>query len=194
MSLHRYAAARDKNEPTIRKRFAHHGWHTEQVSGAGMPDLVAFNLHSTFHPGVRLVDVKMPKGALKPAQVKKWAALRALGIPVYVVRTEADVDALVGGTLEPWSPEDRHLKPCVEAAKGCRCTGCVSIRKRGGTPTHDPSEAPTRVPRAAYTPPLSTPVDAAKEAEATFAPDKPTAHRNGCTWFVGGPCTRGCAS
>lgn len=42
MTIHRFAARRDANEPEIRKRFAHHGWHTEQVSGAGMPDLMCW--------------------------------------------------------------------------------------------------------------------------------------------------------
>lgn len=144
MSIHRHAAKRDTNEPTIRRRFAHHGWHTEQISGSGMPDLLAFNTQSIFAKVVRLVDVKMAKGDVTKAQRSKWEYLRLQGIPVYVVRTEADVDALVGGTLEPWQP------PMSERVPG-------GLRKR-------------LLPQRGYTPPRSTPVCAANEAEETFAP------------------------
>lgn len=104
MSLHRFAAARDANEPAIRERFSHHGWHTEQISGKGMPDLLCFPTVAS-KGGWRLavlVDVKMPKGTLKPAQVEKWTALAQKGIPVYVARSEVDVDAIVAGEAEPW--------------------------------------------------------------------------------------------
>lgn len=116
MSLNRFNPRRDENEPEIRKRFATHGWHTEQVSGTGMPDLLAFNLRVGTH-SVRLVDVKMPKGKVKPAQEMKWKALHDKGIPVYVVRTKADVDALVRGELPPWAPDE---KPSLLRALGMR--------------------------------------------------------------------------
>ena len=114
MSLHRVNPRRDANEPEIRARFAMHGWHTEQVSGKGMPDLMVWagtrnerDAQFAIHCGALrtyLVDVKMPKGGFMPAQEKKWAELAAKGIPVYVARTEADVDAIVAGTAEPWRP------------------------------------------------------------------------------------------
>lgn len=109
MSLHRVNPKRDANEPEIRARFAHHGWQTEQLSGAGMPDLLAV-VWSTRDSQVNpwrlmvLVDVKERKGKPTPAQEKKWAELAAKGIPVYVARTEVDVDAIVAGTAEPWRP------------------------------------------------------------------------------------------
>lgn len=108
MSLNRYNPRRDANEPEIRKRFVHHDWHTEQLSGAGMPDLLAWPWEPpTTERRSIFVDVKDGDGKPTGPQVKKWTNLRVLGIPVYVVRTEADVDALVAGTLEPWGPEPR---------------------------------------------------------------------------------------
>jgi len=102
MSLHRYAPKRDTNEPAIRARFKVHGWHTEAVSQKGMPDLIVVDLNDRRR--TEFVDVKDGKGQPTKDQVKKWAELHALGIPVYVVRSEADVDELVAGELLPWAP------------------------------------------------------------------------------------------
>lgn len=151
MSIHRHAARRDANEPAIRTRFSSLGWHTEQLSGAGMPDLIVFHMggHARPYPAgtvVSLVDVKMPKGKVTPEQMKKWTELHGKGIPVYVVRTEADVDALVGGTLEPWASDD-------------------GASKHNGSPRRK-----LTLGQATYNPPRSTPVDAAKGTEETFAP------------------------
>lgn len=150
--LARHNAKRDENEPEIRRRFAYHGWHTEQVSGKGMPDLLVW---PEFAPGANLgrravlVDVKMPKGKLKPAQEKKWRELHEKGIPVYVVRTAADVDALVGGTLEPWRP--MGMGHAIRTQDHVRVKGKLK-------------------PSANYTPPKGPGVGAAQEAEETFAP------------------------
>jgi hypothetical protein len=146
MSLHRYAARRDDNEPEIRARFARHGWHTEQVSGAGMPDLIAWppeHGHPLTWPrqSALLVDVKTPTGGFKPAQVKKWTALASKGIPVYVARTEAEVDAIVGGTAEPWGHKETRGKALatVTADAGKRLR---AVRK--------PGKGENRAPRPAY--------------------------------------------
>lgn len=109
---------RDSNEPEIMKRFMSYGWHCEQISGNRLWDLLVwpggareriaqFHIHGgalrTY-----LVDVKEPKGGVTEAQEKKWAELHAKGIPVYIARTEADVDAIVAGTAKPWEPERKH--------------------------------------------------------------------------------------
>lgn len=149
MSIHRRAARRDGNEPEIRKRFAFHGWHTEQVSGTGMPDLMCWPepmvLRGWAHdfggaiPSF-LVDVKMPDGRTKPAQVSKWTYLRLQGIPVYVVRTVDDVDALVAGVLEPWKPPmtAAEIKKAMRVAEEARAARPprepVDVRTRLGTP------------------------------------------------------------
>lgn len=223
MSLHRYAAKRDDNEPEIRKRFAHHGWHTEALSAKGMPDLIVFprphgmqGLPDTETRSV-LVDVKDKGGAPTKAQVEKWTALHAKGVPVYIARTTEDVDAIVAGKAEAWVPRTlttvtadagKPMHVVREPGTGSRrvrrkangrpdprnpdCTcpdracpagqSCnnpaltprgMSVPDRGqnrkkecgclrslGRCTHGPS----------YTPPRSTGVDSAKEAEATFAP------------------------
>lgn len=155
MSIHRFAAKRDDNEPAIRARFATHGWHTEQLSGAGMPDLLCWALHDArsviTHPsliGSVLVDVKMPGKKATKAQVEKWTALSEKGIPVYVASTEADVDAIVGGTATPWASD---VPPCHAKGQPCR-------RRRHKHPSPD------------FTPPRSTPVDAQALAAETFAP------------------------
>lgn len=178
---------RDKNEPEIMQRFRHHGWHPEQVSGNRQWDLNAYppkptttGTNNRCFTLVCHVDVKGPNGKVEAAQREKWKALSEKGIPVYVVRTEADVDALVRGELEPWRPEavgvrggskptlvtdtiseldallgEANMTPYFHV-KGCKGPPCA-CSKRG-------------TPRAAYIPPRSTPVDAAKEAAETFAP------------------------
>jgi hypothetical protein len=147
---------RDKNEPEIMQRFRHHGWHPEQVSGNRLWDLNAYppqNRADWPATLVHHVDVKGPKGKVEEAQREKWAALSEKGIPVYVCRTEADVDALVRGELEPWraEPPARKIAPLV-------------VRTRLGRTVRTAYSGP------AYTPPRSAPVDAAKEAAETFAP------------------------
>jgi hypothetical protein len=150
---------RDKNEPEIMQRFRHHGWHPEQVSGNRQWDL---NTYPPHQPSERVtgaatlvfhVDVKGPKGKVEKAQRGKWKALSEKGIPVYVCRTEKDVDALVRGELEPWraEPPARKIAPLV-------------VRTRLGRTVRTAYSGP------AYTPPRSAPVDAAKEAAETFAP------------------------
>lgn len=109
MSLHRRAARRDDNEPEIIAAFAAHGWHVEQMSAAGMPDLLAFGERPGKRKGtdrlVHLVDVKGHGKKATPAQEEKWKALAEKGIPVYVARTEEDVAAIVAGTADAWVPE-----------------------------------------------------------------------------------------
>lgn len=189
MSLNRFSPRRDANEPAIRKRFAYHGWHTEQLSGSGMPDLMAFNLHSIFNKGVRLVDVKMPDGKATKAQEKKWAELHAKGIPVYVVRTGADVDALVSGELAAWEPvvAGSILTPRPHAdVRRTRDAVREFERKRKANPDYDRKY---RELRHGYTPPRSKPVDAAKEAEETFAPGPEVGSEAWARGYRAAPCT-----
>lgn len=131
MSLNRYAPKRDDNEPELRAHFAFRGWHTEQRSQSGGWDLDAyapFGCHPTAPLLARVVvhvDVKGKNGKLTEAQVEKWTALAALGIHVYVVRTETDVDALVEGRLEPWRPEPKPY------TKEFRATWAATVKRRG---------------------------------------------------------------
>jgi hypothetical protein len=113
----RTAAKRDDNEPEIRERFAHHGWHTEALSDAGMPDLLCWPPEDKrgWALGLTtsaLVDVKERLGKPTKPQVKKWTALHTLGVPVYIARSEADVDAIVAGTAEAWAPPDLSSGTC----------------------------------------------------------------------------------
>jgi hypothetical protein len=191
---------RDKNEPEIMQRLRHHGWHPEQVSGNRQWDL---NAYPPRQPSERVtgaatlvfhVDVKGPNGKVEDAQREKWTALSEKGIPVYVCRTKADVDALVRGELEPWAPEPVRAKvrevgeamarTSVEARDEARRKGKGhTVRYETGL-IQRKAEAlrGDRALRSGYAPPRSTPVDAAKEAEETFAP--PTSNecaQRGCT-------------
>lgn len=151
----RRAAQRDTNEGAIRKRFAHHGWHTEQVSQEGKWDLDAYP--SVLPVGLVLkssailvahVDVKLPDGRIEELQVEKWTALHKLGIPVYVARTEADVDAIVSGTATPWNPDEpgrvraarkgRAFRPGTDRARtlaeSCKVDCCITSAVPGSSP------------------------------------------------------------
>jgi hypothetical protein len=171
MSLNRYAPRRDDNEPEIRKRFAHHGWHTEQLSGKGMPDLLAMiarpaaTAGKCCKPEYALVDVKEPTGKPTAAQVLKWQSLKDKGIPVYVARTPEDVDAIVAGTAEPWGlmeakPRKRRGKTAAPAIGGH-----VVSTEAFYLP---PQRYRAKLPKPPYFPPRTLP-DVAREAE-TFAP------------------------
>lgn len=130
MTLNRFNPRRDGNEPEIRKRLAHHGWHTEQLSGKGMPDLLCWPFTLANKEGIAtwgrravLVDVKEPTGKPTAAQVLKWRSLKDKGIPVYVARTPEDVDAIVAGTAEPWGvmearPRKKRNKTAAPAVGG----------------------------------------------------------------------------
>lgn len=127
MSLHRQAAKRDENEPAIRGRLRAHGWHTEQVSGKGMPDLIGWSRHRN---NVLLLETKMPGEGPTTAQVAKWTGLLERGIRVHVLRTDADVDMLVVGRLEPWTPGGTVAAP---ATKGmAHIPGVSKARTAGG--------------------------------------------------------------
>lgn len=204
MSLNRFNPRRDGNEPGIRSRFKFHGWHTEQLSGKGMPDLLCWPFTLANKEGIAtwgrravLVDVKEPTGKPTAAQVLKWQSLKDKGIPVYVARTEEDVDAIVAGIAESWAPglskaaiqNGLAMIAQTRAAMEARtrkkrsglCTKCKHLRsahgRRGCDRAHPrigrcgcigDSEA-IRTPVASYAPPRTLP-DVAKEAEATFAP------------------------
>jgi hypothetical protein len=116
------ASRRDDNEPEIRKRFAAHGWHTEALSAAGMPDLLAYPPRPSLlgFTQVKHVDVKGAKGKSTPAQREKWTALSEKGIPVYVCRNSGDVDALVAGNLQPWAPWEDEVRRMGREAKRAR--------------------------------------------------------------------------
>lgn len=119
---------RDGNEPEIRSAFARHGWHTEQLSGTAIPDLMCFPPQDGKRGATAcvLVDVKAATGKVEPEQAKKWAELATKGIPVYVARTWADVDAIVSGKAEPWRPTGKtQLKSAFRCPHGSECTrGC----------------------------------------------------------------------
>lgn len=206
----RRAAQRDTNEGAIRKRFAHHGWHTEQVSQEGLPDLLVWQgtkaerevCRAINNGAIRtyLVDVKLPDGRIEELQVEKWKALHKLGIPVYVARTEADVDAIVSGTTLPWNPDDpgrvraarkgRAFRPGTDRARtlaeSCKVDCCITSAVPGTNPPRcaahaaeetfaPPGETLTPLPRggALRRPPRSG-AKAGNPKYVEFVPDTPT--------------------
>jgi Holliday junction resolvase len=65
MSLYRRNPRRDGNEAEIVRALEAQGFHVDRISGAGIPDLLVSKAGRMW-----LVEVKMPKGRFKPAQVK----------------------------------------------------------------------------------------------------------------------------
>lgn len=216
---------RDSNEPQIVRRFGHHGWHVEQLSGTAIPDLLCWPMNprslTTDSEGLAasvLVDVKEPKGTPTPAQVEKWKTLSEKGIPVYVARTEADVDAIVSGAAEPWGavearpkrpllPSERVSKALRESLPKVLATVAADAGNRLRV-VREPDKGRKRAPRTAYEPPRAIPEPARKrleatiglrdslrraekatrEADETFAPAEPCWHDGGHR--SPGPCRR----
>lgn len=210
---------RDANEPQIMKRFAAHGWHCEQISGNRLWDLNAYPpQYRTMGVLTYHVDVKMPDGKVTPAQAEKWTALHHKGIPVYVVRTEADVDALMSGELRPWVPETsgravlatatahagKRLRVVRESGKGEKLAPRPDNRKgrefygqigKPPFPVHaessgyDPSNPP--VPSAHRTNPMATKAVVPSEEDAAVARAVLAAQEADATFAPGPTCNCG---
>jgi hypothetical protein len=108
--LARHNARRDANEPLIVSAFEARGWTVVKLSGKGLPDLLCMKNTQILGPQYILVDVKMPKGEFKPAQVETWKRWGVRGLPVYVATTEDDVLAIIQGTAQPWGELDAAPK------------------------------------------------------------------------------------
>jgi Holliday junction resolvase len=82
MSLHRYAAKRDSNEPGLREALGDAGWFTFQISGPDLPDLIACK-----GGRMHLVEVKSKDGKVKRGQRAMAGVLLLFGIKVIVAHT-----------------------------------------------------------------------------------------------------------
>ena len=82
MSLHRRNARRDRNEKLLIDYFTKAGALVYRLSGADLPDLLLGHRGRWL-----LVEVKSPKGRLKPGQQQFHATANALGLPCYTVYT-----------------------------------------------------------------------------------------------------------
>lgn len=100
----RYFAQRDGNERPIIEALEAQGFHVAQISGVGVPDLLVSKQFASTWPGCAtrlcwLVEVKMPKGKYKPAQIafqEQWQ-----GPPIITLRSVDDAlkfQQLVGGS------------------------------------------------------------------------------------------------
>lgn len=78
----KWAARRDENEGEVKTALELAGWKVFRLSMPGWPDLLCVRAGK-----VRLVEVKTPKGKLKPAQAAFFPILAACGLPVVVVRS-----------------------------------------------------------------------------------------------------------
>lgn len=167
MSLHRRAAKRDKNEPAIVKTLEAHGCLVWPLSGKGIPDLLVFYRNRSGIRGERtrhtfVADVKGPKEKPTLAQVEKWTALTNLGFSVFILRTPEDAVAMLNNALQSWEPEQAR-----EKRRMLRELEATQRKIREAQAREDKQHS--RPSGLRYTPPRSAPVDAAKEAEATFA-------------------------
>ncbi len=181
MSLHRYNPKRDKNEPAIVKTLEANGCLVWPLSGKGIPDLLVFYRRKNAK-GAELerrtfvADVKGAKEKPTPAQVEKWTALTALGFSVFVLRTPEDAVAMLNNALQPWEPPAGTLATLGNVMKRVpRKNGAAGRRK---VEFNDAIEEVFA--SRGYTPPRSTSVDAAKEAEETFAPVDLDTRECGC--------------
>jgi hypothetical protein len=158
MSVHRYAAKRDENEPDIIKALRANGCVVWQLSGKGIPDLLVL------HKGKKwLADVKMPgKPTTKPQEDAWEEAATKARCSVFILRTPEDAVKMLNNALQPWEPA--NLSRAEATARRLRTLGMrAEVVLDGGKPKR-------LLARAGYTPPRSKAVDAAKEAEETFAP------------------------
>lgn len=172
MSVHRYAAKRDENEPDIIKALRAHGCVVWQLSGKGIPDLLVL------HKGKKwLADVKMPGKPTTTPQEDAWeeAATKAR-CSVFILRTPEDATKMLNNALQPWEPatsgegvEFTTLPGGWKKRHRCGKNGCRRLRP---CVTHDDTQTTRRLVEENYTPPRSKPVDAAKEAEVFAPPPK----------------------
>jgi hypothetical protein len=94
-------------------------------------------------------EVKAPGEPYTHEQMKTFAEMTRAGIPVYVLETEADVDAFAAGKGRVWRAEDvqrvwskaggrkkqREHRPGVDKARNveemCTASGCTTSRATG---------------------------------------------------------------
>lgn len=89
MTVHRFAAKRDANEPEIRAALHQIGVLTFRHSAKGEPDLITWSRRE----GWGVLEVKMPGKKLTPEQEKTYALA-----PFPIAETVADALALFGVT------------------------------------------------------------------------------------------------
>jgi hypothetical protein len=94
MSLYRRDARRDRNERLLIDYLQKAGAVVHRMSGEGLPDLLV-----GYRKRWLLLEVKSPKGKLKPAQVLFHGAAQALGLPCHVVYTVEDCAAVLKGSV-----------------------------------------------------------------------------------------------
>lgn len=96
----RRASRRDRNESALVARLKHHGFTWLSFSQRARPDGYASG-----HGRGAFCEVKAPGEPYTRDQMEGFAEMARLGIPVYPLETEGDVDAFAAGTLKPWAPE-----------------------------------------------------------------------------------------
>jgi hypothetical protein len=87
----RWAAKRDGNEPEIIQAAQMAGWKVFQISLPDWPDLLCAK------PGkVRFLEVKTPKGRIRPGQASMFLRLASAGLPVAIVRSAEEAAQALG--------------------------------------------------------------------------------------------------
>lgn len=144
MSIARRAAKRDTNEPKIVERLEAYDYFVGRLSLTGWPDLTALRFGVT-----TWCEVKQPGESFTPEQTETFRAMAAKGVPVYVLETVEDVDALTAGKLAPWTGEGITVRDAKKVHQGkrkhrpghskarnldevCLLPNCITSRLAGG--------------------------------------------------------------
>lgn len=91
MSIHRYNAKRDANEPAIVDALRAAGAYVWRISEKDVCDLLVI-----FRGVTHLLEVKVPKGTVKSGQETFIAAWNEAGGSAAIVRTEEEALAAIG--------------------------------------------------------------------------------------------------
>jgi hypothetical protein len=105
---------------------------------AGWPDITLLGvIPGRWQPFMGFLEVKAPKGALRPAQKECHRSLQSLGFPVAVVRSIEDVRVVA----DAWGLPSRDVKPggAVANRRSAAAAGQPVVENSGtcGTTTDD---------------------------------------------------------
>jgi hypothetical protein len=121
---------RDENEPAIIEVLRAHGCVVWQLSGKGIPDLLALRKGKKW-----LADVKMPgKPTTKPQEDAWEEAATKANVSVFILRTPEDATKMLNDALAPWEPEARHAEE--HRNRRCKCYPTNNPHDSKAAPPH----------------------------------------------------------
>lgn len=88
---------RDENEGPVIEALEAAGCVVKKMGSKGMPDLVILVPARGRKPAfLAMVEVKGPKGKLRPEQARFFELVRGKDVPIYVVRTPSEALKVIG--------------------------------------------------------------------------------------------------